>query len=196
MYMQLEDEFGDIIGKARRGRELSMADLAEQSNVSEDAIVQMEAYELTPDDDTIRTLAAVLGLDPGKLQASAARGFFPLYPNGRVVDGLVVEMMVLGTDFLMNGYVVGCTETRQGAIVDPGFDAEKILRTVESTGLEIQSVLLTHGHRPSSAAMTYPYWADCGRRLRARSRMAKQSVWARLTSWLGSRPVIPRVAFR
>jgi glyoxylase-like metal-dependent hydrolase (beta-lactamase superfamily II) len=154
MYMQLEDEFGDIIGKARRGRELSMADLAEQSNVSEDAIVQMEAYELTPDDDTIRTLAAVLGLDPGKLQASAARGFFPLYPNGRVVDGLVVEMMVLGTDFLMNGYVVGCTETRQGAIVDPGFDAEKILRTVESTGLEIQSVLLTHGHGDHVGALS------------------------------------------
>ena len=98
----------EIVSKVQAGERV--ADLAEQSNVSEDAIVRMEAYELTPDDDTIRRLAAALGLSPDKLQASAARGFFPLYPNGRVVDGLIVEMMVLGTDFLMNGYVVGCSE--------------------------------------------------------------------------------------
>ena len=28
MYMQLEDEFGDVVGKARRGQEMSVADLA------------------------------------------------------------------------------------------------------------------------------------------------------------------------
>ncbi len=154
MYMQLEDEFGDIIGKARRGQKLSVADLADQSNVSEDDIVRMEAYELTPDDDSIGRLAAALGLSPDKLQASAARGFFPLYPSGRAIDGLIVEMMVLGSDFLMNGYVVGCSETGQGAVVDPGFDAEKILRTVESTGMEIQSVLLTHGHGDHVGALS------------------------------------------
>ncbi len=212
MYMQLEDEFGDIIGKARRGQELSVADLADQSNVSEDDIVRMEAYELTPDDDSIRRLAAALGLSPDKLQASAARGFFPLYPNGRAIDGLIVEMMVLGSDFLMNGYVVGCSETGQGAVVDPGFDAEKILRTVESTGMDIQSVLLTHGHgdhvgalsrsvRPrvlqlSSAKTTYRCWADCGPKSRARSEMAKPLPWATPTSWFGVPPVTPREASR
>jgi hydroxyacylglutathione hydrolase len=154
MYMQLEDEFGDIIGKARRGQELSVADLADRSNVGEDDLVRMEAYELTPDDDSIGRLAGALGLSPGKLQASAARGFFPLYPNGRTIDGLIVEMMILGSDFLMNGYVIGCPETGQGAVVDPGFDAEKILRTIESTGMEIQSVLLTHGHGDHVGALS------------------------------------------
>ena len=28
MYMELEDEFGDVIGKARRGQEISTSDLA------------------------------------------------------------------------------------------------------------------------------------------------------------------------
>ena len=121
MYMQLEDEFGDLVGKARRGQELSVADLAAKSGVDEDAIARMEAYEFTPDDSTISHLAAALGLDADKLRTSAARGYFPLYPSGRPVNGLIVEMMVLGSDFLMNGYVVGCPETKQGIVVDPGF---------------------------------------------------------------------------
>ena len=33
MYVQLEDEFGDIIGKARRGQELEVADLAERAGL-------------------------------------------------------------------------------------------------------------------------------------------------------------------
>lgn len=154
MYVQLEDEFGDIIGKARRGQELSVADLAERANVDAEAISRMEAYEQTPDDGTIGQLATALRLSRDKLKVCSARGFFPLYPNGRAVDGLIVEMMVLGSDFLMNGYVVGCPQSRQGAVVDPGFDAEKIMRTVESTGLEIQSVLLTHGHGDHIGALS------------------------------------------
>ena len=131
-----------------------MADLAAKSGVDEDAIARMEAYEFTPDDSTISHLAAALGLDADKLRTSAARGYFPLYPSGRPVNGLIVEMMVLGSDFLMNGYVVGCPETKQGIVVDPGFDAEKILRTVESTGLEIERVLLTHGHGDHTGALS------------------------------------------
>jgi len=154
MHMQLEDEFGDIIGKARRGQELSLGDLANKTDHSEEELTRIEAYELTPDDAAIRRLAAELGLNADKLQASASRGFFPLYPGGRPIDGLILEMMVLGSDFLMNGYVVGCAGTNRGVVVDPGFDAEKILRTVESTGLEIERILLTHGHHDHVGALS------------------------------------------
>ena len=154
MYMQLEDECGDIVGKARRGQELSVATVAAESGLAEEELVRLEAYEFAPDDATIGRLAEVLSLHPARLRASAARGFFPLYPGGRGAEGLIVEMMVLGTDFLMNGYVVGCRETKRGAVVDPGFDAEKILRTVESTGLEIELILLTHGHGDHVGALS------------------------------------------
>ena len=63
-------------------------------------------------------------------------------------------MLVLGGDFLMNGYVVGCAETGQGTIIDPGFEAEKILKTVETLDLEIVSVLLTHGHGDHTGALS------------------------------------------
>ena len=154
MYMQLEDEFGDVVGKARRGQELSVAALVTDAELAPEDVQRLEAYEFIPDEPAINRLARALGLHAARLRASAVRGYFPLYPGGRPVDGLIVEMMVLGSDFLMNGYVVGCRETNRGAVVDPGFDAEKILRTVESTGLEIEHILLTHGHGDHVGALS------------------------------------------
>lgn len=154
MYMQIEDEFGDIVGKARRGRELSVDALATRAGVEASDLERMEAYELTPAGDVVDRLAAALELAPAKLRAIAAKRYFPLYPAGRPVAGLVVEMMVLGSDFQANGYIVGCSETRQGAIVDPGFEAEKILKTADASGLEIGVVLLTHGHGDHAGALS------------------------------------------
>lgn len=45
-----------------------------------------------------------------------------------------------------NCYVVGCEETRQGAIIDPGGHPERILAEVERHGLTIKYVLDTHAH--------------------------------------------------
>lgn len=45
-----------------------------------------------------------------------------------------------------NCYLVGCEETRQGLIIDPGGDADQILAEVERHGLAIQYVVNTHGH--------------------------------------------------
>ncbi len=154
MYMHLEDEFGDVVGKARRGQEISTAQLASPSGLSVEELDQIEAYRLTPDIEGVDRLADSLGLHRDKLRASAGKRFFPLFPAGRPVEGAVVEMLVLGSDFLMNGYVVGCTATRQGTVIDPGFEAGKILKTVETLGLDIVSVLLTHGHGDHTGALS------------------------------------------
>ncbi len=154
MYMQLEDAFGDVIGKARRGQELSVASLAGQAGLTAEEVEQIESYQLVPDAASVRRLAQCLGLHPEKLQASAEKKYFPLYPAGRPAEGLVVEMLVLGSDFLMNGYLAGCAETSKGAVIDPGFDAEKILKAIETAGLEIELVLLTHGHGDHVGALS------------------------------------------
>ena len=154
MYMQLEDEFGDVVGKARRGQEMSTARLARLSGLSEEDLNRIEEYRLTPHVEAVDRLADILGLARDKLRASAGKRFFPLFPAGRPVAGAVVEMLVLGRDFLMNGYVVGCAETGQGTVIDPGFEAEKILKTVETLDLRIVSVLLTHGHGDHTGALS------------------------------------------
>lgn len=45
-----------------------------------------------------------------------------------------------------NCYVVGCEETKEGAIIDPGGHPERILAEVERQGLTIRYVLDTHAH--------------------------------------------------
>jgi len=45
-----------------------------------------------------------------------------------------------------NCYIVGCKETLEGMIVDPGGHAERILATVEEMGLTIKYVVNTHAH--------------------------------------------------
>ena len=154
MYIQIEDEFGDIIGKARRGQEIEMGALAQRLGLTARDLEKIENYELIPDQNVVRGLAEELHLHAGKLQVSAGQRYFPLYPGGRPVEGLVVEMLILGKDFLMNGYIVGCVETRKGIIVDPGFEPEKILKAVEAADLDILQVVLTHGHGDHTGALS------------------------------------------
>jgi hydroxyacylglutathione hydrolase len=45
-----------------------------------------------------------------------------------------------------NCYVVGCEKTREGAVIDPGGHAERILKAIEESGLTIRYVLNTHCH--------------------------------------------------
>ena len=144
MYTQLEDEFGDVVGKARRGQEIAVAALADRVGLTAGDIEKIEDYELVPSADAIERLAQALGLHPGKLQASAAQAFFPRDPAGRSIAGAQVEMMVLGSGFLMNGYIVGCAATGQAAIIDPGFDADKIIQRLVASGLTVEHILLTH----------------------------------------------------
>lgn len=153
MYDALEDEFGDIVSKARRGQELSVTKVATDSGCSAAELTRIERYELTPPKPQVRRLAAALGLDAEKLQRSAQRAFFPADPGGRELKGLQAEMLVLGSSFKVNGYVIGCRQTGAGAIVDPGADEESIMRAVEAAGLNIEQILLTHGHHDHASAL-------------------------------------------
>ena len=50
------------------------------------------------------------------------------------------------TPFQQNCSVVRCTATNKAAIIDPGGDAEQILDAVSKMGVEVEKILLTHGH--------------------------------------------------
>ena len=43
-------------------------------------------------------------------------------------------------------YFIGCSETKQVALVDPAWDVDFLLKTAEEKGYTIVKVLLTHGH--------------------------------------------------
>jgi glyoxylase-like metal-dependent hydrolase (beta-lactamase superfamily II) len=48
--------------------------------------------------------------------------------------------------FFKNGFVVGCEDTREGIVIDPGDDVEELLAAVAEHELSIRYILLTHAH--------------------------------------------------
>jgi hydroxyacylglutathione hydrolase len=67
--------------------------------------------------------------------------------------------------FLKNGFVVGCEETREGIIIDPGDEVDQLLDAARRQRLTITSILLTHAHLDhitgvdrAKAALGVPVW--------------------------------------
>ena len=58
---------------------------------------------------------------------------------------MILETRAVGP-FWKNGYVLGCEDTREGIVVDPGDEVEELLEAVETHGLSIRYILLTHAH--------------------------------------------------
>jgi hydroxyacylglutathione hydrolase len=48
--------------------------------------------------------------------------------------------------FMKNGFVLGCEETREGVIIDPGDEVDELLEVVRDQRLAIKYILLTHAH--------------------------------------------------
>lgn len=48
--------------------------------------------------------------------------------------------------FGKNGFVLGCEETREGVVVDPGDEVAELLAIVDRERLTIKYILLTHAH--------------------------------------------------
>jgi glyoxylase-like metal-dependent hydrolase (beta-lactamase superfamily II) len=57
-----------------------------------------------------------------------------------LVDSVVVS------PFQTNCYIVGCKETKEGIIIDPGDEPERILAVVNFHRLKIVAIVATHGH--------------------------------------------------
>ena len=48
--------------------------------------------------------------------------------------------------FFKNGFVVGCEETREAIIIDPGDEVDLLLESARHQDLSIRYILLTHAH--------------------------------------------------
>ena len=50
------------------------------------------------------------------------------------------------TAFQQNCSILWCQETMKGAVIDPGGEIDSILREAEARNIEIERILVTHGH--------------------------------------------------
>ena len=67
--------------------------------------------------------------------------------------------------FMKNGFVLGCEESREGVIIDPGDEVDLLLQAAKAHRLSIQHILLTHAHMDhitgvarAKSALGVPVW--------------------------------------
>jgi len=58
---------------------------------------------------------------------------------------MIIKQLTVGT-MAVCCYVLGCEETRECAVIDPGGDEERIFSLCGSEGLKIVAIICTHGH--------------------------------------------------
>jgi len=56
-----------------------------------------------------------------------------------------IETLMVGP-LQVNCFIVACEKTREAMIVDPGDEAERILKRLQAAGLQLKLIVNTHGH--------------------------------------------------
>ena len=57
----------------------------------------------------------------------------------------MLKKLVVGA-YQANCYILGCKNSREGVVIDPGDEVPRILREIARSGLTIRAILITHGH--------------------------------------------------
>ena len=57
----------------------------------------------------------------------------------------MLRKLVVGP-YQANCYILGCKETNEGVVIDPGDEVVRIVKEISENGLKILYILITHGH--------------------------------------------------
>jgi glyoxylase-like metal-dependent hydrolase (beta-lactamase superfamily II) len=145
--VQLEDEWFDIIAKARSGQGASIATIAEAVGVSFEVLESWEDGTGTPNVDQLALLSRTLHLDAEKLSAVQRGQGRPHVPLPQPSGAIRVETL---TGF-MHGYAVHAYLLfREGepdaVLIDTGYEPIRAIEAVLHRRLLLRWVALTHCH--------------------------------------------------
>jgi len=139
--MPLEDDFSDIIKKARTGLKLSIGDVARLTGLPGADITALERGDQLRDRTELLALSNALGLRLEALQAIVLDKWvpqpLPLMSGIETVHGEI-------SGYAVKGYVVH--DAGEAVLVDTAYNAEMMLEILEARHLRLSAVCLTHGH--------------------------------------------------
>jgi hydroxyacylglutathione hydrolase len=137
----LEDNVGDIVGKAQRGLGISDSELAKKAGVDLQTIRKLREGDF--DEAELVRVAPVLNLAADPLCELAKGEWRPEKINER--DGFA-QFNTRFHDMAVNAYLVWDPASRAAAVFDTGADCSEMVRFASRHKLNVQLILLTHAH--------------------------------------------------
>jgi hydroxyacylglutathione hydrolase len=105
------------------------------------------------------------------------------------------------TSFQQNCAFIWDDDAKRGVVIDPGGDVDRLLETVDTVGLHIEQILLTHGHidhaggaarlRDELTARQGELVPVCGPDERDRFLLERLKATGETYGIVGARPVVP-----
>ena len=141
----LEDEFCDIVKKARKGMGQTIAGAAETAQLRKDDWERLEQGSRVPSEHEIQAMARALALKSESLAAVSVGGWVP-QPSPEWVAALVVTVLGDIGGYEVKGYVLIDPQTNQAVFIDTAYNAEAMLAVLEERHATLTGVCLTHGH--------------------------------------------------
>jgi hydroxyacylglutathione hydrolase len=136
----LEDDFTDILRKAKRGNRIEDAEIAAETGLPLEDIKGFGAGKQVPSDDEARAIARVVGLDPGKFADAAAVRWQP-----HVAFPADVRHHPQAPH-PSNGYLFFLEDGKTAALIDPAGIPANLLRAIGEGPYALRYILITHKH--------------------------------------------------
>ena len=142
--MKLEDQIGDIVGKARDMTGASLATAAQAAGLPESELTRLETSGQFPPNTNFAALAGVLGLNPKKLEG-IAQGWLPA-PVDLTRWGGVRVITTFEDDMGVNCFLIWDEVNQEAALFDTGLDAKPVLDCIAEHQLQLRHIFITHSH--------------------------------------------------
>ncbi len=146
--MPLEDDFSDILKKARTGQGLSVGDVARMTGLPGADITALERGDQPNDRMEVRALAKALGLRAPALEQIAIDKWEPV-PQDAPEWVETIHGSVGG--YAVKGYIVH--DRGEAVLIDTAYNAPAMVQALTAKGLRLKAICLTHGHADHAEGM-------------------------------------------
>ena len=137
----MEDDFCDIIKKARIGQAWSVEDMARITGLPGADITALERGDQPRDQAEVRALATALGLRLVPLEQIVLEKWVP-QPIPSILGIETIQGEING--YAVNGYIVH--DSGEALLVDTACNAPAMIAWLESHRVRLTGICLTHGH--------------------------------------------------
>ena len=152
--MPLEDEFSDIVKKARFGLGQSLEQVTQETSLSPKDLESFEKGARMPAVSEVEDCAKALSLKQEALKAVAIEQWEPISSPSWVETAVVTVRGDIG-GYEVKGYILFDSATKEALFIDTAYNAKAMLSELTVRGLKLVGVCLTHGHTDHALSLIH-----------------------------------------